>query len=143
MRKYIVLLTILLITLSGCGVGNPSETAYYDILGKYICSNDYINGGEHFERFPEDIPAINFYEDGICEITINYLEGICIASGIYTIEESRIFVAINLDNTIFEGTGAEYIDDQYIFDIINDEQIVIDRDFYLAWAGDSFLKISE
>jgi hypothetical protein len=140
MRKYIVAAFLMLIIVSGCTMGEQSQASEFAIEGKYVCSNDYISNGEHFERFPEDIPSITFYEDENCEVVINYLEGICFMQGTYTIENDQVFVTLSFEGTTFEGTGSDYIDSQYTFSILTNDRITIDKNLYIAREGDPFIK---
>ena len=117
-----------------------SDSSKFNINGKYICNNDYFKNENHFAIFPEDIPAIAFYEDNSCEFNINYMGGITSVYGIYSIEGKQILVTIYLNDTIFEESDIKYIDDKYIFSIRSDNEIIIDKGFYAVNAGDTFVK---
>jgi hypothetical protein len=146
------------------------DLSSFSVYGKFVCASDYFNDGEYFTRFPEDIPAITFQEDGSCELKVNYLQGMAIVFGIYSVEEKQVLVELDLNNTFSEvyvidndgnifvelrpnhivfiasgddpyhEPGTKFMDDQYIFDIVANNHIIIDRGFYVVNAGDSFLK---
>ena len=143
MKRFIPGIILLSIVFSGCAIVKPYESTNINIMGKYVCSNDYIDNDDHFKEFPEDIPTINFYQEGGCELTINYLEGVCVAAGAYSVEGNKLVIKINFEGTIFEGTGAEYMNEQYVFDIIHDDKIITQEDFSVARSGDAFLKVSD
>ena len=162
MKKLFILLCFVLI-LSGCAIFQNSSTesnsssssmpnsesslsssskydvSQFDVLGKFYCSNDYYNI-EWFENNPESIPSIEFFKDGRCILFVNYFEGTCDISGVYSIEGNKIKVELDFQGTIFEGTGTEYMDDQYVFTIISDNEITIDKGYYTVEAGDPFIR---
>ncbi len=111
----------------------------YQVSGKYICNSD-IYKAEFFEGYSEAIPAVIFNEDGRCELIVNYMEGLCSVYGTYCVQENQVIVNVNLDGTIFEESGTKYMNDQYVFKIMSNNEIVIDRGYYAVKAGDKFIK---
>ena len=122
-----------------------SEDAFdiskFDVLGTFICSDESFKTEFH-KKYPSTIPLIAFYEAGTCHFRINYSEGMFDVSGFYTVESNNIKVKLNLNNTIFMDakTGEKYMDDQYVFTIMNNNKIVIDRECYAVNSGDLFVK---
>jgi hypothetical protein len=162
-RTFCLLFLILL--LNSCAINNPSSstdipalpgsaidnpisptvvpdssfTLEINILGKYICSSEYFND-EYFLMHKESIPSINFYENGKCEFTVNYFDGVYGVEGVYIVYGEQIQVNLDLQGTIFEGEDENYMDDQYVLSIIDDNKIVIDRGCYAVEAGDLFAR---
>ena len=116
------------------------QDADIQIWGEFICSNDYFDTGEYFKNFPESIPAITFYQNGRCDLTVNYFEGVSNVSGTYRVEYDRILVDVDLKDTVFKEEDIRYMENQYIFKIINQEQLIIERGFYAVSDTDYFLK---
>jgi hypothetical protein len=121
----------------------PSTILEVAVLGEYTCSNDMYYNSEFYITHPDAIPSITFYDDGSCKFIINYSEGICNVEGYYCIDEDYIYIGLELSNTIFldKETGEKYMDDQYVFTIVNSDTIVIDKDCYAVYAGDSFVRL--
>ena len=163
MRKLLIVFVFLLLS---CGCATSTlDTSVVEISGKYICTNDYITSGDYFKTNPDAIPSITFNEDGSCEVVVNYLEGIAIVYGTYTVENEQAFVSLDLMNTtsevhvidkdgkesievrknhiVFQDGEVKYMDDQYVFDIIDGNSIVIDKGFSIAREQDTFLKASQ
>ena len=157
-KRIIVFIAVLLILiagilLSGCREDNfqsdrpdssevpesVSNIPEFNIIGKYICDNDY-HKDEFFIENPESIPYITFNNDGSCKLLVNYLEGGCYMNGSYNIEDNQILVKLDFSGTIFEGTGTEYMDDEHVFTIISNDKIIIDKGFYTVNARDFFIK---
>jgi len=116
----------------------------FDISGTYICSSDY-HSDEFSVIYSDTIPSVSFYDNGICEFIVNYFEGTCIIIGNYTVEGNYVKVSLDFRGTIFEinedpYTGEKYMDDEYIFTIINNNKLIIDRAYYTVEAEDPFVK---
>lgn len=112
------------------------DTDYY-IEGTYTCSNEYFSN-------LSTASSICFSKDGDCVISVNYSGGICNVEGKYYILDNKIYVKLNFDNTIFEDTGDEYKDvdymsDEYVFTVVNDNEIKINRGCYAVNANDVFV----
>jgi len=120
-----------------------TESSSFNNLGKFVCSNEYFSNKEYFKRFPNDIPSITFYANGRCELLVNYLEGICTVCGNYTVDGGKILVKlIDLEDTVLvDENAAPYISDEYVFNIIDNDHLVVDRGFYAVNAGDVFSKL--
>ena len=115
----------------------------YDIIGEYICK------GEIYDQFKDDafeyIPAVRFYEDGNCMLRVYYIGGVDDVEGVYIVDGNEIHVQLDLEWSLFEGTvsdGVPYMDDEYIFEITDEDHLVIDREYYVVNAGDPFVRIS-
>lgn len=126
-------------TASGIeAVESSVEQESFDfVYGKYVCAGDKFSE-DHFVRFPEDIPYITFRKNGSCEVSVNYMEGLCVITGAFSVEGNQIFVELNFNGTMYEGTGTEYMDDKYVYSNVGSGQIIIDRDCYFVIAGDKF-----
>ena len=149
MKKTLCIIVVLLL-LCGCRAGfsslsmppeSSSDPAAHstNMLGRYVCTNDYIESSrDFFDYYPEYIPSITLNEDGSCELLVNYLEGIYIAHGTYRIEDKQVIVDMEAD-----AIAAVQLDSQYIFEIVDENHIIIDRGFSVAESGDSFFKSNE
>ena len=126
---------------------NPVEDT---IMGTYYCSTDFFTD-EYRAKYPGQTPYITFNNDGSCVFLVGYLHGICEIEGTYQIEGNEINVELDLLGTPFEGTdstGDPYMDHQFVFEIINNNHIVIgpapnsvyNGDCYVVRSGDSFIR---
>ena len=117
-----------------------TKKSEYNIIGEYICK------GEIYDQFKEEayeyIPSINFYEDGSCRLWVYYIGVVTGIRGIYNINENKIYVHLDFDRTVFENSGDQYMDDEYIFTITEEDQLIIDRGFYVVNAEDLFVRTS-
>ena len=165
MKKLFILLSLFLL-LSGCttiidsqsstdastGTGvssselstSSSSKPEFKILGQYVCDSDYHRDDFNVQH-PESVPFITFRDDGNCSLYVNYLNGCEYVHGTYSIENDRIQVELDFHGTYFEGkidpaTGGPWMDNHYVFQIIDDNQIIIDREFYTVNAGDTFVR---
>ena len=88
---------------------------------------------------------ISFHENGTCELLVNYQEGSCTLGGNHVVDGSSIFVElINLEDTIFVSEDLiSYMPDKYVFTIIDDEHISIDKGYYVVQAGDIFIMLNQ
>ena len=122
----------------------PSTISAIAVSGDYICFNDEYYNNAFFTKHPDAIPSITFYNDGSCKFVVNYLEGVCDVGGFYHVDKDFVYIELELSDTIFvdKETGEKYMDDQYVFTIINIDKIIIDRDCYAVNAGDSFVRIA-
>jgi len=122
-------------------LGGANVEVDYSIDDKYACTNDYFEA-DFFIQHPEAVPFIDFVEDGKCIFGINYSGGFCDVNGTYSIEDDRIYVELDFKGTIFidNETAATYTFTQYVFSIVSDDEIVIDKDCYGVRAGDSFIR---
>lgn len=114
----------------------------YTIIGKYTCSNDYWKD-DFFIQNPEKVPFILFEDNNNCSILVNYLGGLANVKCSYSIEKNTVKVKAYLAGTPFDGTyddGRPYMEDEYIFNIMDDNNIIIDKGFYTVGAGDKFIK---
>lgn len=117
----------------------------FHITGKYICAASYFDN-KYFVKYPEMIPCISFSDDGHCILFINYMGGACDMEGKYRVEGDKIYVKLDFANTIFEDTGTEYRDtdfmaDEYVFSILDDDRIIIHRACYTVEANDMFVHV--
>lgn len=157
-RFRIIISAVIILFLFGCAdqdaqipetTGEKTEASAgtsikpeYNIIGEYICQ------GEIYDQFKEEayeyIPSINFYEDGSCRLRVYYIGGVSNVEGVYYIDENRIYVKVDLLYTNFQDsvTGENYMDDEYVFTIIDEDYLVIDRGFYVVNAEDPFVRIS-
>ena len=108
------------------------------ISGKYIWDDPGISG-------EGSTPCIYFADDGDCILFVDYSEGGSDIEGRYYIADGKIYVNLDFSNTIFEDTGDEYTDidfmaDKYVFTIVNDSEIVINRGCYAVMANDKFVR---
>lgn len=122
----------------------PGDNKLYEfnIIGKYICSNDYWKD-DFFIKNPQKVPFILFESNNKCSILVNYLGGLENVKCSYSKEKDTVKVKVDLKGTPFDGTyndGRPYMEDEYIFNIIDDNNIVIDKGFYTVNAGDYFIK---
>lgn len=126
--------------IQGCTAYNLNPSTF-NILGEYLCANEEFNN-EFFIKNPDYIPSITFYDNGSCKAHVNYLEGIIDVLGYYSIEGNLIHVNLNIDDSVFYNseTGEKYIDDQFIFTIVDDNKIILDGDFYSVGSGEIFVK---
>jgi|GEM_PF-1236429 len=115
------------------------DISEFNALGTFICASDSFETEFH-KKYPSTIPLIAFYSADTCHVRVNYGEGMCDVAGFYTIEGENINVKLDFRDTIFEGIGTEYMDNQYVFSIVSNKQIVIDRDCYTVNQGDCFVK---
>lgn len=119
-----------------------SETKH-NIIGEYICQGYMYE--EFMDEYPEFVPSINFYDDGSCKLRVYYIGGVDDVKGEYSVKGDEIHVKLDLEWTFFEGTdsaGLPYMDDEYIFTITDEDHLVIDREFYVVHAKESFVRIS-
>ena len=113
----------------------------FNILGKYVCFSDY-HKDKNIIKNPDDIPSITFYENGKCNLFVAYFGGVWDVNGLYEIKEDTIKVELDLHGTPFEGidtAGNPYMDAIYIFNIIDNDKLIIDKGFYSVYAGDPFI----
>lgn len=149
------ILCILAMLMLGCSSPTPDSSSDtsdkyedydykdYNIVGKYKCDNRYFKQFE--EESPEYISAINFYEDGTCLFHVYYIGGIANLNGVYDIDNGTISVKVDLKNTVLEtppDSEIQYMDDQYVFSITDENTLAIDRGCYVIDADDSFIKVS-
>ncbi len=114
----------------------------FTIIGKYTCSNEYWKD-DFFIQNPEKVPYIIFENNNNCSILVNYLDGLENVKCSYIMEKDTIKVKAYIEGTLFDGTyddGRPYMEDEYIFDVIDNNHIVIDKGFYTVSARDSFIK---
>ena len=121
----------------GSSEPEPIKSSERYISDTYTCSSDYFST-------LSTTPSICFNKNGDCVISVNYSGGICNMEGKYYIQGDKIYVKLSFDNTIFEDTGNEYTDldymsNKYVFSIVNDTEIVINRGCYAVKAGDGFV----
>ena len=121
-------------------IDEQAETYDFNITGKFLCSSDY------HKQPNTSVPSIAFSGDGHCILSFNYYEGGCDMQGKYRMDGDKIYVYLNFDNTIFEDSGTEYRDldymsDNYIFTIVNDNELMINRGCYSVNANDSFVRV--
>ena len=147
-RKNIIILIILSLSIIISVIvlfvnfKRSTDKTQFNILGKYICSNDYFNN-EPFIEYSDYIPAITFYDNNICNLLVHYGGGKTDVSCSYDIKEKTIQVKLNIKGSFFDVPDMEgypFIDDQYIFTIIDNNHIIIDKGFYTVGSGDSFIK---
>ena len=126
---------------------NPNENT---IDGKYYCYTDFFTE-EYREKNPGNTPFITFDSDGTCMFYILYSHGGAGVPGKYQINENAINVQLDLSESPFKGTeknGNPYMDDKLVFEIIDNNHIVIgaapdsvhNGDFYVVRNGDSFIR---
>lgn len=137
MKKLWILLLVLVLSSCQTSVEPQPSSDYYsmEIVGKYICSSDYFSN-DYFIEYPECIPYIVFYDNGACEVLINYLEGIVTFSGDYHIQDTIVKVQFEFKGSIFEGDN-----DEYCFSILDENCIRIEQDCYTVQAGDLFKRM--
>jgi len=122
----------------------PTETTptlEFSIEGTYICTGDYYNNNEFFLTFPEYIPHITFYKDGTCKIRAFYNEGLRELIGGYSVNKNSIFVKLDSQEQFAPEDWRE-MDDEFVFEIINNDEITIDRQFYMVAEGTSFTRLT-
>jgi len=131
----------------------PADTEPIDdtISGIYYCSTDLFNA-EYRSKYPGQNPYMSFDGDGNCVMLVGYGRGMCEVNGTYTIEEDKINVELDLTGTPFEGidpaSGNPYMDNKFIFEIVDSGHIIIgpaddsvyNGDCYAVRTGDSFIK---
>lgn len=122
------------------------------ISGIYYCESDYCNNDLIILRRPECKPYIAFYENSYCVFHVNYAEGLCDFEGTYKIEDNVINVKLDLSENPFGGinvaTGNPYMDDEFTFEIIDNNHIKIGPgpdsfyggDCYTVNNGDPFIR---
>ena len=98
MKKRIAMLILIAIVFSGCAANETDKTSKSDITGKYVCASDYY-GVEFFARHTDGVPFIVFYEDGSCELFVNYFGGTAFTYGAYRVENVNIFVELGSGQT--------------------------------------------
>ena len=139
MKKiHIVILIIFLLILSGC----EEAKSKFNITGEYICDSIYFDD-DFFAEKPENVSKITFNNNGFCKLRVNYLGGISDVDCSYEVKQDFVKVKVHLEKSILSGTderGNVYMNDEYIFSIINNNEIVIDKGFYAVKANDSFIK---
>ncbi len=124
-------------------IDSALDSSHRNIQGTYTCTSEYWNASSS-----TSVPYIHFDEDGSCLMFINYFEGGCNMEGEYRIENDSIYVKLDFSNTIFEDTGDEYTDcefmsNEYIFKIVSDSKLIINRGCYAVNEGDAFIKTNE
>ena len=112
----------------------------FNVVGKFICSNNYYNS-----QVVYNIPSITFNNGNSCVFVVNYLEGGADINGTYKREGNEITVELNFQGTIFENnldefTGEKYIEEQFIFTIVDEDKVAIDKNCYAVEAGDLFIR---
>ena len=119
----------------------PSTTPGFSISGKYVCSSNYYDD-KFFGDNPLNVPFIIFSEDWKCIFGINYFEGFSIVKGRYNIDGNQIYVELDFKGTVFvdNDTAEEYIPTRYTFNIVSNDEVVIDKDCYGVNTGDSFIR---
>lgn len=151
MKKLCLL--CLIIFLTGCSLqGSPGQPDTseelrdeYNIIGEYTCMNDFYDQYKDRPDYDEYIPSISFYEDGMCRFRVYYIGGVTNLNGVYKIEEDSITVNLDMKNTIMESPAdgsIQYMDDQYVFKIADEDNLIIDRECYIVNADDLFVKTS-
>ncbi len=165
-KTFLLFVFVVLLFTFRCTSSPGTDEA--TIIGEYVCTNEYIASGDSFQSAPEAIPSITFIEDGNCEVLVNYLGGIAKVFGTYNIKNDQAIVYLDLMDTLsmdyvlnddpttpeigetevvwlrdqiaFQEGDVKYMPDEYVFDIIDSNEIVIDKGFYIVNAGDSFIK---
>ncbi len=120
------------------------------IIGKYTWVSESCQ--KALKDNPEYLPAITFNNDDTCEMLVYYFGGSTLFSGIYMIDDNKIFVDLDLESegSGFEGTipntDQPYMDDKYVFEIIDYDHITIgpaegayhNGNCYVVRSGDPF-----
>ena len=116
----------------------------FNISGKYTCYNLYYYDEYARKKNLDTIPCITFFDDGKCIFSEGYIGE---AKGNYDIDGNLINVVLNdfedtyFYNYIYGNIGADfYMPIQYTFRIASDDEIIIDKDFYVIHVGDSFFR---
>ena len=156
MKKWCIILLCCVFLLSGCMIINPKPSGSqvtsndtssnslkvnFDIFGEYICFDDYYVSEDYVYK-PAIMGSVTFYDGNRCQFFVNYLEGESDVEGTYSINGNTIYVKLDIENSFFKGidphTGEKYMDDQYVFTIVSNDEIIINNGFYAVNAGDSF-----
>lgn len=117
------------------------------IAGKYVCVSNYCMNISD----PDYVPYIIFNGDGSCEMFVYYVGGVTLLPGTYMVEDNKIFVEVNPAGTPVDGidnSGRPYMDDKYVFEIIDYDHIIIgpaegayhNGSCYVARNGDPFVR---
>ena len=120
---------------------DTSPTQEFNIEGTYICTGDFYSDNESFISFPESIPHVTFYENGTCKIRADYYEGLRELIGDYSVDGDCVFVKLD-SQELFSPEDWVEMDNEFVFNIINDDKITIDRQFYMVAAGDPFTRLT-
>ena len=150
-KRNIIILTILSLSSIAISIlfkhydleeSKQKPKTNFSIIGKYICDNDDFKE-EPFIEYSDYIPAVTFYNNKICNLLVYYGDGKVDVSCSYDIKENMIQVKLNLSGTFFDAPNEEgypFLNDFYIFNIVDNNHIVIDKGFYTVDDGDAFVK---
>lgn len=109
-----------------------------DMLGKYICSSFYYDEA-YTASHMNTIPSILLLKDGICSIYVDH-EGGRKIRGSYRIEGDKIYVSELRFSLMQEDPLKAYMDEEYVFTIVDEDHLTIDKGFYNVQAGDTFVR---
>ena len=119
----------------------PTTEPEYDIIGKYVCSNDYYDDPTYSMTHPWPIPYIKFLKEGHCMLFVDQ-EGGREIWGQYRIEGNKIYVYelqfryLEMIDEVRDNMAHEYV-----FTIVDEEHLTIEPGFFDVQAGNTFVRI--
>ncbi len=125
-------------------VEQPTETQ----SKTYYCDANYFKRGGFLTQ-PECIPALTLNDDGTMIFRVYYFGGVTDVLGTYKIEDNKIYIDCTMEGSFFDdGTGYEYMDDKFMFEIVDDDTLTIHAHpddtgsfrCYAVNAGDPFVR---
>ncbi len=131
----------------------PEETTVLspNIVGKYVCSNDYYND-EYVSNNNTTIPYIKFFEGYECAMYVDhgddttFVEGNDLESsqriyGVYKVTDGKIKISLHfLPSITGEHPLVDKMDSEYTLTLIDEDHLVIDKGFFNVRAGDVFVR---
>ena len=102
-------------------VEQPTETQ----SKTYYCDANYFKKSGFLTQ-PEYLPALTLNDDGTMIFRVYYIGGVTDVSGTYVIEDNKIYIDCTMEGSFFDdGTGYEYMDDKFMFEIVDDDTLTI------------------
>ncbi|MBQ7827502.1 MAG: hypothetical protein IJ386_04475 [Clostridia bacterium] len=121
------------------------------VSGVYYYETELFNA-EYRTMHPGHNPYISFFDDRTCVMIVGYGGGICPINGTYEIDGNKINVELDVENSFLGGidvaTGKPYMDNKYVFEIVDNDHIKIGPapdsyyggECYVVRAGGSFIR---
>ena len=121
------------------------------VSGVYYYETELFNA-EYRAKYPGQNPYINFFDDGTCVMIVHYIGGACSVGGTYEIDGNKIKTEFDLSGTPVAGidvaTGKPYMDDSFVFEIVDNDHLRIgpapdsyyNGDCYVVRSGGSFIR---
>lgn len=111
----------------------------HNVLGRYICSSAYYDDA-YIAVHIEEIPSIMFLKDSRCSFYVDQKGGEEVW-GKYRIEGDKIYVSeLRFFPTDEPDPVRDNMDKEYVFTIVDEDHLTIDKGFYNVQAGDTFVR---